>query len=144
MLSVEVALNSQHRGCLHRQNFFLSFFFLNCMLQRAKGHRALGKTTQTPTHKLQHKPPCESLSQRAYDPAMLRPHFKDQRKGETTRMPSEKNPTIRASSSFVATTTTTTPPESGAAAGVVGQSGAGTEGQGGTHAAELLSPVFFF
>lgn len=37
---------------------------------------------------------------------------------------------------------TTTTPESGAAAGVVGQSGEGTEGQGGTHAAEMLSPVF--
>lgn len=40
--------------------------------------------------------------------------------------------------------TTTTTPESGAAAGVVGQSGEGTEGQGGTHAAEMLSPVFLF
>lgn len=37
-----------------------------------------------------------------------------------------------------------TTPESGAAAGVVGQSGEGTKGQGGTHAAEMLSPVFLF
>lgn len=40
--------------------------------------------------------------------------------------------------------TTTTTSESGAAAGVVGQLGGGTEGQGGTHAAEMLSPVFLF
>lgn len=90
-MSLEVALNSQHCGCLHRQNFFsLFFFFLNCMFQRAKGHQALGKTTQTPTHQLQHKSPCESLSKRAYDPAVLRPYFKNQRKRKKTCTPSEK------------------------------------------------------
>lgn len=109
--SVEAVLKPQHGSCVHRQNLL----FLTACSSVPKVTAHLERQ-----HKLRHKSACESLSQRAYEPAVVRTHFKHDRK-KPVRVKKKKK--LCANYSFMTTTTTT--PESRAAVVVVGREKSG-------------------